>query len=153
MESSRFLYGSGIRVVLVLVCIFCVGCHHEKPAPAGGGPGKKTVCSSVCTGTKSDCGPKDIDVDKVHGVDPSKNEVCVCKDDVVTWKDKGHTFQVEFNKQYPPYSPFKSGETVFKNGHDHDVADDFPQVTCFDYKITVDGTEHDPRIVGGGGHP
>lgn len=145
METSRFLYGCVIRVVLGLLCIVTVGCHHQQSSSvATGNTGRKTVCN----GDRTDCGNKDINADPQNGVD--KQEVCACGGDVITWKGNGHTFQVEFKKNG---SPFPDPNETFYNGHDHGTAQDFPHQRRFDYKITVDGTAHDPRIVGGGGHP
>ena len=144
MQMSRFPSGSVIGIVLV-VCVLIVGCQQQPAAVA-------KDAKRVCSGDQSDCKKKDIYMDITNGVD--KQDVCVCKGDKVEWHEtdnnnQKHQFRVEFKNG----SPF-SGQTVFDNNSGQsNGADDFPAGTKFKYEITVDGKWHDPRIVGGGGHP
>lgn len=147
MRTLHFLCGRLIRVVPVLVCILTVGCQHQQPSPIPLGK------NSVCKGDPSDCvNPHhNLKVDTSNGVD--QQEICVCRGESVKWDENGsdnrkHNFQVEFNKGNG--SPFS--ETVFHNGHDQGTVLLSAPYGQYNYKITVDGTPHDPRIVVGGGH-
>jgi len=152
METSRFRYSSVIRVALVLLCVLSMGCLHSQTPQPPGATGKKMVCK----GDQSDCGhlPHNIkvDVNTGTGVETGKEEICVCRNEAVTWDKNGndhkpHKFQVEFKKK--DGTPF-SGDTFNDDNATGTVRQDAPYGK-YNYKITVDGTPHDPRVVVGGG--
>ena len=148
METSRFRYSRVTRVAPVLVCVLSVGCHHQKT------PSPPVTKASVCTGGPSDCGhPHNLEVDVKTGVEKGKLEICVCRGELVHWDENGtdnhtHQFKVEFNKG--DGTPFL--KDTFNNAEpEGTLRPDAPYGKKYDYKITVDGTGHDPRVVVGGG--
>lgn len=147
METSRFRYSSVIRVALVLLCVLSVGCQHHAAPPS-------PVTKTVCKGDQSDCGhlPHVIKVDTQTGVEKGKEEICVCRNEDVTWDEKdnnnqSHKFQVEFKKS--DGTPFP--EDTFNNDNPKGTVKRDAPYGKYNYKITVDGTPHDPRVVVGGG--
>jgi len=79
------------------------------------------------------------------GVDVA--DAYVCKNGKVTWVANGHIFTVFFKNG----CPFQSGCKEIDNqkptaGPINSIA----TTTVYDYGIVVDGTVHDPHIIGGG---
>ena len=132
MYSSQVRYDGAIRFGLVLLFVFGTsGCKEQLH--------KKTFTFT--------CGDQTVDVDPIVGVKPTA--VYVCDDDTVAWNSHGHDFKVEFKKD----SPFSNDEKFFHNKHSKSVgAKSLKELTVFEYKITVDGKEFDPQVIGGGGH-
>jgi hypothetical protein len=96
------------------------------------------------------CGDKSINVNPSTGADPKA--VYVCEGDVVTWAPNGHTFIVEFAKDFP----FKGNPKKFTEKYNDNVSDKtlpHPKIKVYEYTIKVDGNPiADPQIIGGG-HP
>lgn len=95
------------------------------------------------------CGDQTVDVNTSNGAQPQA--VYVCEGDTVTWKPNGHTFLVEFKKD----SPFADNGKKFDNQHGKSAkTKHHTELTVYEYRITVDGTNvFDPQVIGGGGTP
>ncbi|MFZ0580305.1 MAG: hypothetical protein WAN72_05815 [Candidatus Acidiferrales bacterium] len=133
MNSTRVRYDSAIRFALVLLFTFGVGgcnklSHEERVAFA--------------------CSDETVKVDPTDGTSPKA--IYLCPGNTLTWNADGHQFQVVFSKN----SPFADDNKVFDNNHAKSKgAKNIPQLTVYNYAITVDGKPvDDPQVVGGGGH-
>ncbi len=125
--------------------------------PVGAGYGKRfalilllALGASGCKQAKKvksfTCEDQIVNVNLNNGAQPQA--VYVCEDNTVTWNANGHQFLVEFKKD----SPFKDNEKKFDNQHAHSAGGKrLPELTVYEYRITVDGTRvFDPQVIGGG---
>jgi len=71
----------------------------------------------------------------------------VCKNGKVTWNANKHVFFVFFKNS----CPFQSGcKEIDNQNPTAGPIKDITTTTIYDYGIVVDGTVHDPHIIGGG---
>jgi hypothetical protein len=114
-----------------------------------GGREERSDVKSVTVPCFSDA----IMVDPNSGVDPSKETVFVCKDDILTWDGQGHKFKVSFKQTECPFTDNCKGPIDDKHVHSAPVRD-IANLSTFKYKIKVDnGKWWDPHVVGGGHRP
>ena len=132
---------SAVRCAAVmLVALVVIGCPQQPQQQPP--PQPKTVTFP--------CGDHIIDV-MTSGLDPKNKAVYVCEGDTVTWNPASDvkTMEVEFEND----SPFEGGKKKF-NKDDRKSPKTAPQpyLKVYPYKLTVNGQQVDPQIIGGGGN-
>jgi len=143
MRLSRLILWGPVALfaVLLVYTLGTTGCG-EKPKGAKT-PGKRTLsCETTIHVTPA----------AVHGVD--KDSIYVCDDpgfNKVSWiAPPGVTFEVHFASTTPADCPFNPCPASITDGRLQTVAPQPNGLTVYKYWITVNGTTHDPHVIGGG---
>lgn len=138
MHSIPIRCGQALGLVLVVVLIFVTsGCEKKE-----GKKEPRLVGASIC-------GDKQVYATTTNGAGADPEIVYVCEDDTVTWNANGHTFAVVFTGD----SPFKDEGKKFDNNSPKSGKakhHDPHKYKLYEYQITVDGTQYDPQVLGGG---
>jgi hypothetical protein len=141
MRPMPVLCGHASRLVLVVALIFVAsGCEKEKKD--GKGTTSKLIFDLNCSNSQVN-----VNVNTTNGADPEV--VYVCEDDTIFWNANGHQFVVEFTGE----SPFKDEGKKFGNASPYSGKSkhhDKHKYQLYEYRITVDGTQYDPQVLGGG---
>jgi hypothetical protein len=127
---------SASTVCVGLALFLLSGASGCKEQPQGAG--KKATLN---------CGDQTVTVDPKNGATPEA--VYVCEGDSVSWEPTQdvQTFAVEFKKDYP----FSGNKKKFDKGDRKSPKTKAQQnLKVYEYKITVNGQDFDPQVVGGG---
>lgn len=143
MNPMPVLCGHASRLALVMLLILgASGCEKKATPPPT--PTPKPTPKVV---VDLSCGPKQVDVNTDNGADPEV--VYVCEDDTVSWNSHGYKFTVVFTGD----SPFKDDNKNFDNTKATSDKAKYHvkhKYKLYEYRITVEGVEHDPQVLGGG---
>jgi hypothetical protein len=114
------------------------GCEKK-----GGKKEPRVIGDSACGGVKQ------VDVTTTNGAGADPEIVYVCENDTVIWNANGHKFDVAFTGD----SPFKDDGKKFDNNSPASAQSkhhDPHKYQLYQYRITVDGVQYDPQVLGGG---